>query len=95
MPIYCYRKEDDEKGCDYCSDVFEIRQKMSEDALKVCPKCNSKIERIIRPYGVYFYTDKEKQMLSDKNLSRMGFTKLVREEKGVYRKTTTSQSEAY
>jgi len=95
MPTYCYRKEVNEKGCDYCCDIFEIVQKMSDEALNGCPKCHSKIERIIVPHGVYFYTDREKQMLSDKNLSRMGFTKFVREEKGVYRKTTTSPEEAY
>ncbi len=95
MPTYCYRKEDDEKGCDYCTEIFEIVQKMSEEAIKLCPRCGSKIERIIVPHSVYFYTDREKQMLSDKNLSRMGFTKLVREEKGVYRKTTTSREDAY
>ena len=94
MPTYCYRKEDNESGCDYCRDIFEIIQKMSDEALKNCPKCGSKVERIIVPYGVYFYTDRQKQMLSDKNLSRMGFTKYVREEKGVYRKTTTSPEEA-
>ena len=63
---------------------------MSDEPLKECPECGCEIERIIAPYGVYFYTDREKQMLSDKNLSRMGFTKLVREDKGVYRRTTSA-----
>lgn len=95
MPTYCYRKEDNEKGCEHCIEIFEVFQKMSEEPLSACPECGGKIERIIAPHGVYFYTDREKQMLSDKNLSRMGFTKLVREEKGVYRKTTTSPKDAY
>lgn len=90
MPTYCYRVEEGAKGCPHCSEIFEVVQRMSDAALTVCPQCGAAVERIIVPYGVYFYTDREKQMLSDKNLSRMGFTKLVREEKGVYRKTTTS-----
>ncbi|MCQ2736584.1 MAG: zinc ribbon domain-containing protein [bacterium] len=95
MPIYCYRATENSEGCDHCKNTFEIKQKMSEDALKTCPECGGEIERIIAPYGVYFYTDRQKQMLSDKNLSRMGFTKLVREGKGVYRKTTTTPDKAY
>lgn len=95
MPIYCYRKTDEAEGCEYCSNAFEIKQKMSDEALSSCPKCGGSVERIIAPYGVYFYTDREKQMLSDKNLSRMGFTKLVREEKGVYRRTTTDPEKAW
>lgn len=95
MPTYCYRKLDGEVGCEKCSQIFELVQKMSDAPITHCDQCGAPVERIIAPYGVYFYTDRQKQMLSDKNLSRMGFTKLVREEKGVYRKTTTSPEEAY
>ncbi len=90
MPIYCYRATDPSSACDHCRQTFEVKQKMSDEPLKECPECGCEIERIIAPYGVYFYTDREKQMLSDKNLSRMGFTKLVREDKGVYRRTTSA-----
>lgn len=95
MPTYCYRATENSKGCEYCKDTFEIKQHMDDEALKTCPKCGGEIERIIAPYGVYFYTDRQKQLLSDKNLSRMGFTKLVREEKGVYRRTTTDPDKAW
>ena len=33
MPIYEYR-------CDSCSHEFETMQKMSEDPLQICPKCD-------------------------------------------------------
>ena len=34
MPIYEYQ-------CDSCRHEFEALQKMSDDALKICPSCNS------------------------------------------------------
>ncbi len=39
MPIYEYR-------CDKCG-VFEVTQRITEDPLKKCPTCKSKVERII------------------------------------------------
>jgi putative FmdB family regulatory protein len=86
MPIYCYRAVEKEKGCEQCRGIFEVAQKMSESALAQCSKCGLPIERIIT--SVYAYTDHTKEMLSDKNLKAKGFTKLVKEEKGVYRKVT-------
>ena len=84
MPIYCYRADDRENACDHCRETFEIVQKMSEEALTRCPQCGAVIGRIVTTF--YSHTNKTKEMLSDKNLKEKGFTKLVREEKGVYRK---------
>jgi len=39
MPIYEYK-------CDKCG-VFEVTQRITENALKKCPTCKSKVERII------------------------------------------------
>ena len=39
MPIYEYK-------CDKCG-VFEVTQRITENSLKKCPTCKSKIERII------------------------------------------------
>ncbi len=39
MPIYEYQ-------CDKCG-VFEMTQRITENALKTCPTCKSKVERII------------------------------------------------
>ena len=39
MPIYEYR-------CDNCG-VFEVTQRITENALKKCPACKGKVERII------------------------------------------------
>ncbi|NLJ73097.1 MAG: transcriptional regulator [Syntrophomonadaceae bacterium] len=39
MPVYDYR-------CDKCGD-FEYSQRITEDALEVCPTCNSPVTRLI------------------------------------------------
>jgi putative FmdB family regulatory protein len=48
MPTYVYE-------CSSCSDVFEVEQRITEDALKDC-HCGSKgtIKRVIQPVGISF-----------------------------------------
>ena len=85
MPTYVYQKKDGEKGCDVCTDGFETTQTMSEDPLAKCPKCGAPIERIITSVNI---GKSNKALLSDKNLKRHGFTKLVNEGGGHFRETT-------
>lgn len=40
MPTYDYQ-------CDKCADRFERFEKMSDEPLKKCPKCGSKVHRLI------------------------------------------------
>ncbi|MFO7839572.1 MAG: FmdB family zinc ribbon protein [Desulfosalsimonadaceae bacterium] len=40
MPIYEYE-------CQECGEVHEIMQKMSDEALTVCPKCSGKLQKLI------------------------------------------------
>ncbi|HEV2128480.1 MAG TPA: FmdB family zinc ribbon protein [Thermomicrobiales bacterium] len=47
MPTYVYR-------CDSCKHQFEIFQKMSDDALDTCPRCEARVRRIIHPVGIVF-----------------------------------------
>ena len=48
MPTYGYR-------CTNCGHQFEIFQRMSEDALKVCPNCSqSTLKKVLYPIGVAF-----------------------------------------
>jgi putative FmdB family regulatory protein len=47
MPIYGYR-------CSSCGHEFEIQQKMSDEALKTCPKCEGKLTKILYPTGIVF-----------------------------------------
>lgn len=49
MPIYIYE-------CKNCG-RFEKNQKITEDALKICPKCQGKIRRVITSPGLVFKGD--------------------------------------
>ncbi len=76
MPFYTYRAKEEENSCNYCKNGFEILQKISEDALEVCPDCGEPIVRIM--HGVaYKRDDSTKTILSDDNLKKHGFKKLV------------------
>ena len=48
MPTYVYE-------CSKCSDIFEVEQRITEDALTDCP-CGSKgtVKRLIQPVAVMF-----------------------------------------
>ena len=84
MPTYVYRSKGG-KGCEKCADRFEVKQSISDDPLEECPECGSPVERVIT--GVHVRTTQStKSLLSGKNLKKHGFTKLTREDKGVYRK---------
>ena len=47
MPIYGYR-------CTNCGHQFEVYQKMSDEAIQTCPKCEGKVTKILYPTGVVF-----------------------------------------
>ena len=47
MPTYGYR-------CGSCGHQFEISQKMSDEPLKTCPKCQGKLSKILYPVGISF-----------------------------------------
>lgn len=47
MPTYGYR-------CSNCGHEFEIRQKMADEPLKTCPKCQGKLTKILYPVGISF-----------------------------------------
>ncbi|MGQ9649189.1 MAG: FmdB family zinc ribbon protein [Phycisphaerae bacterium] len=87
MPTYEYRAVDRQEACDYCRERFEVRQSMSEEPLTACPKCGDPVERVISLCTVST-AQSVKSMLSDKNLKSKGFTKLVNEGDGRFRKTT-------
>ena len=47
MPIYGYR-------CNSCGHQFETMQSVSAEPLKVCPKCQGKLTKLLYPAGVIF-----------------------------------------
>ena len=78
MPIYEYRHTS--KTGDTCEETFEIFQKMSDDALTKCPVCGEAVEKILSRFSGG--ADK----MAPSRLKELGFTKLVRRDKGVYEK---------
>ena len=86
MPTYEYQTIDSKQACDYCRKRFEIRQSMKDTPLKKCPRCGGAVERVVSLCSIST-TQSQKSMLSDKNLKEKGFTKLVKEGDGRYRKT--------
>jgi len=47
MPLYEYK-------CDKCGDVFEVRQKFSDEPIRVHDKCGGKVERLLSPPAFQF-----------------------------------------
>ncbi len=87
MPTYEYQAEDPTAGCAHCRDRFEVRQSMRDEPLTKCPQCGGPVVRLVSRCGVSTQTS-EKTLLSDKNLKAKGFTKLVNEGDGKFRKVT-------
>jgi putative FmdB family regulatory protein len=86
MPTYEYQATDPASGCPHCRAKFEVRQSMRDEPLTKCPECGVAIVRLISACGIS--TQSERGMLSDNNLKRHGFTKLVNEGGGEFRKVT-------
>jgi len=85
MPTYEYRAIDEAKACEYCAESFEIDQHMSDPPISVCPRCGAAVKRVISLFSVSTGPS-GKSLLSDKNIKRHGFTKLVNEGGGKFRK---------
>jgi putative FmdB family regulatory protein len=83
MPIYTYRARNENQSCDYCRNTFETIQGIREDALSKCPKCGNEIVRLIHA-AKPFKDRSDHKLLSDNNLKKHGFKKLVKTGKGTY-----------
>lgn len=47
MPTYTYR-------CKNCDHEFDVRQRMTDAPLKVCPECGGPVRRVVGSVGVVF-----------------------------------------
>jgi putative FmdB family regulatory protein len=47
MPLYEYQ-------CDECGIRFERRQRITADAISVCPECGGSVHRLYFPVGIVF-----------------------------------------
>lgn len=86
MPTYAYRAVEDDRDCPVCGDGFETVQRISEEPLNACPSCEGAIQKIFRtaPHVVGEARWSEKKLLSDGNLRKNGFKKLVKKSDGTY-----------
>jgi len=91
MPLYEYE-------CQECKNRFEVRQRIVEDPISVCPSCGGACRRIIHPVGIvfkgsgFYITDNRK---SDSSTSTSTDTKSESkpgESKATDSKTTESKS---
>jgi len=86
MPIYEYQAEEAAKSCAHCAQPFEFLHGMHDPPLAACPKCGRPVARVVSTCRVDTRANPKRQ-LGDKNLKRLGFTKLVNEGEGKFRKT--------
>lgn len=82
MPTYEYTSRYD-KGCNFCSEGFELIRKISEPRLLICPQCGVAVKRIISAPNLA----KPGPSLDPANLEKHGFTQYRKSGKGVYEKT--------
>jgi putative FmdB family regulatory protein len=84
VPIYVYQAK--KGGCTLCRDSFEKKQGINDAPIKKCPECGAPVSRVIcAPFLQTGRTDKS--VLSDSNLQKHGFNKLINEGDGKFRKT--------
>ena len=84
MPTYGYQSTG-KKGCPLCREGFDIVQSIKDDPLEACPDCSAPIKRVITAAYINTRTS-TKTLLSDANIKKHGFTKLVNEGGGKFRK---------
>jgi putative FmdB family regulatory protein len=87
VPTYCY-KADAPDDCPMCADGFETVQTLSDPALAACPTCEKPIHRIISIGTMAQCVPNQrwntKKLLSDGNLKKNGFKKLMKDGSGKY-----------
>ena len=85
MPVYEY-EHIAEASCGK-GQAFELEQSIRDKALSVCPECGAAVRRLISVPNIATPT-------TDTELKNMGFTKLVRRDRGVYENVTATGGES-
>ena len=86
MPTYVYEAAEGEQGCPACTGGLEVQHGMNDPAPETCPRCGAKLRKCFSAPNLALRWN-EKRNLSDDNLKRHGFTKLVNEGDGKFRVT--------
>jgi len=84
MAVYEYQHVG--KACGL-GEVFEVEHPIRDEALRTCPSCGGEVRRLISRTFISTPT-------GDSELKNMGFTKLVRRDKGVYENVTHTGNES-
>lgn len=90
MPTYVYKAIAAEASCPACIGGFDVLMRMTEPPLESCPECGQPIRRVISPTNVNKQAMGEK--ISDRRLGDLGFTKLVKDDDGRYKKTVGGEN---
>ncbi len=84
MPVYEYEHKG--KACKL-GKIFETVHSIKAPPLSSCPECGGAVRRLVSMTNVNTPT-------TDSDLKNMGFTKLVRRDKGVYENVTATGKES-
>jgi len=85
MPFYEYRAINEDQSCDFCVDVFEVTQSMSDNQLSECPECGSPIKKLISELGAVLMGGREANQYKD-----IKAAKYWRDKNGVRHRVTSS-----
>lgn len=85
MPTYVFKATEADRSCDRCRDGFEILMGMSEAPPAACPICASPVRRVITATSINLKQGVGDR-ISDKKIEQLGFTKLVKDDDGKYKK---------
>jgi putative FmdB family regulatory protein len=83
MPTYVYQAIDPSNGCESCGPGFERIERITADPSTVCPSCGIAIQRVIQPT---YFRQVQRVDMSDGRLEKLGFTKVVKDDDGKYKK---------
>lgn len=84
MPVYTYEHTD--KAC-AAGMAIEVKQSMTDAPLTACPHCGGAVRKVLS--RVFVSTPRGNSSLKD-----MGFTKLVKRDKGVYENVTARNGDS-
>jgi predicted nucleic acid-binding Zn ribbon protein len=89
MPTYVYQVINDDGSA---GEIFEVFQKMTDAPLAAHPETGQPVRRVLQPPNIAGKWSERgtKQMLSDSNLDRLGFTKYEKSGEGQYEKRAGS-----
>ncbi len=85
MPTYVYQAREPALSCEQCANGFEKVERISAEPLTFCPACGEPIHRVIQP-SFFNKSGSSDRAPSDKKLENLGFTKIVKDDDGKYKK---------